>query len=373
MECIVLPHSSIQSGLHKIATTFTRYTTTAKPFRGISNERIDRALSRDVTRQWKTTLPFTYILDYGKSHLGNDNYVPTVATAPPTLLHLGKDVPFTHGWGPIKALGGENQAYGTGDYITRINPEEVAERIAGLRNMTRDLRANGVRWVMPYICAMTLNGDSERRTGFWDFYDHWDAYRTLGLCPKPQADPMQWLQQYPDGRPYQYYKYDYPAQYYPAFKTNHRFAACWRSEGWPNLALRSRPIRCQVRLRRSLRRQWPLPTLPLPALPQRVPEVPGTAILSETSRRTLRNHILADVKFPERGDTLLEAERNRFWCNTTREQLATLKSVGTEELGREFIVFPNGGDPKAIQRSLPIPTSSCSKSHTATTGPTQAR
>jgi len=27
--------------------------------------------------------------------------------------------------------------------------------------------------------------------------------------------------------------------------------------------------------------------------------------------------------------------------------------VGTKELGREFIVFPNGGDPKAIQRAMP--------------------
>ncbi len=326
---------------------------TVEPFRGVSDTRIDRALSRDVDKHWTTTLPVTYILDYGRDHLGNADYVPTVATAPPTLLHLGKDVPLNHGWGPIKALGGENQAYGTEEDIVRLSPAEVEERIAGLRQMVADLHAGGVRWVTPYVCAMTVNGDPERRTGFWEFYDHWDDYRALGLAPKPAADPLDWLQRSADGRPYFYYRYAYPDEYYPAFKTNHRFAACWRSEGWRTWLCEvvrfSAKCDCDgvfVDNGRSQRCQCPRCLQAFQAYLQEH--------YSSAQAKTLFGFdSFADAAFPEKGDTLLEAELNRFWCTTTREQLATLKSLGTKELGQEFIVFPNGGDPKAIQRAMP--------------------
>jgi len=62
---------------------------------------------------------------------------------------------------------------------------------------------------------MTLNGDPNRRSGFWEFYDHWDSYRSLGLAPRPQADPWEWMQRSPDGRLHQYYKYGYPDRFYP--------------------------------------------------------------------------------------------------------------------------------------------------------------
>lgn len=322
-----------------------------RPFQGARGPVIDRAYSRDTSGGWTTSLPFTYVLDYGSKHLGNPDYVPTVATAPPTLLHLGKDVPLNHGWGPVKALGGENQAYGRGDHIDRISPEEVQERIQGLRAMTDALRKKGVRWVTPYICAMTVNGDEKKRTGFWEFYDHWDEYRHLGLCPRPAADPFEWLQRHPDGRPRIYYGYKYPDEYYPPFKTNHRYAACWHTEGWRTwltevvrfaakcghdgvfvdngTSQRCQCARCLVAFRRMLKKRFE---------PQRARQVLGAPI--------------GQAEFPEKTGTDLHAEMIRYWCETIREEMAALKEVGSKELGREFIIFPNGGRPSYIQAAL---------------------
>ena len=323
-----------------------------EPFRGVTGPEIDRTYSRDMAKGWHTTLPFTYVLDYGSKHLGNADYVPMVGTAPPVLLHLGKDVPLNHGWGPVKALGGENQAYGTGTHIERISPAQVRERISGLRKMVDALHKNGVRWVTPYICGMTVNGDHERRTGFWDFYDHWDDYRPLGLGPRPKDDPFNWLQRHPDGTVRQYYRYDYPDEHYPPFKENHRYAACWHSEGWRTwlcevvrfaakcgqdgvfvdnaCSQRCQCDRCLAAFRRYLKMRF----------------------TAERARRLFDSVSLDAIAFPEKKNTPLYAEMNRFWCETVRDELATLKAAGSKELGREFVVFPNGGRPTFIQRGL---------------------
>ncbi len=325
-----------------------------KPFAGIRSPALDKAYERRGGRDWRTSLPFTYVLDYGSKHLGNPDYAPAVATAPPALLHLGKDVPFNHGWGPIQALGGENQAFGFGEHIARISPEQVRERIAGLRAMVEQLHKAGVRWVAPYVCGMTINGDPERRTGFWGFYDHWDDYRPLGLCPRPD-DPVQWLQRTPDGKPRLYYRYNYPEEYYPRFKTNHRLAACWRSDGWRTwlsevvrFAARcgcdgvfvdnACSQRCQCKLCLAAFREH---------LSKRYP--------ADQARRLFGDTPLGQMAWPtkEQRYSPLYAEQQRFWCKTVREQLATLKAVGTKALGREFRVFPNGGRPAWIQRAFP--------------------
>ena len=294
---------------------------TLKPFAGVKSPEIDKAYSRDTAKGWRTSLPFTYVLDYGSKHLGNPAYVPTVATAPPTLLHLGKDVPFNHGWGPVKALGGENQAHGRGDAITRISPDQVRQRIDGLRKMVAALHASGVRWVTPYICGMTVNGDPERRTGFWNFYDHWDAYRPLGLAARPPADPVKWLQRHPDGTRRNYYGYDFTKGFYPPFKVNHRCAACWRSPGWRTwlcevvrfaakcghdgvfvdngCSQRCTCTRCLAAFRAFVRRR----------------HTPAEA------RRLFGNTPIDKLTFPTdraQHGTPLYAEMNRFWCETVR-------------------------------------------------------
>jgi hypothetical protein len=325
---------------------------TLEPFPGVTGPEIDQAYSRDTDEGWRTSLPFTYILDYGSKHLGNPEYVPTVATAPPALLHLGKDVPFNHGWGPIKALGGENQAYGTDEYIARLAPEQVQERIEGLREMANGLHESGVRWVTPYVCGMTLDGDERARTGFWEFYDHWNEYLPLGLAPRPKTDPFEWLQRNPDGTPHQYYRYNYPDEHYPPFKTNHRYAACWRREGWPTwlgevvrFAARcgydgvfvdnANSQRCQCDVCLAAFREY----------------LKGRYTVAE-AQRLFGDTPLDEITFPTGGSGPLVAEMNRFWCETVRQELAALKEVGTKELGREFIVFPNGGRPESIQRGL---------------------
>jgi hypothetical protein len=85
----------------------------------------------------RTVPPFTYILDYGPQHIHSPEYIERIAAAPPTLLHLGKDVPLTHNWGPIQALGGENQAYGKKrpyadeDYTLRLAPGQLQRPLGG--------------------------------------------------------------------------------------------------------------------------------------------------------------------------------------------------------------------------------------------------
>ncbi len=49
-----------------------------------------------------------------------------------------------------------------------------------------NLHAAGVHHVMPYICSVTIGGHHVRRTGFWEFYDHWDEYLEFGLPPRPE-------------------------------------------------------------------------------------------------------------------------------------------------------------------------------------------
>ncbi len=325
---------------------------TRPPYRPLANDTLADALARRDGTQWRTSLPFTYVLDYRTEHVGNSNYVAAVASAPPTLLHLGKDVPFNHGWGPIRAFGGENQAHGSGDAIARLRSDEVATRITALRLMVDQLHAAGVRYVTPYICSMTLNGDPEKRSGFWEFYDHWDEYRCLGLAPRPRQYPRKWLQTTTDGKPRLYYTYD-QADYYPAFKINHRFAACWHTKGWRTWLLEV--VRfvartgCDGVFVDNGHSQKSFSPAVLAAFRTHL----KNRYSAEQARKLLGINDLDTAVFPDhRAATLAACELHRFWCATTREQMATIKTVGSQTLGREFVVFPNGGNAVDLQEGL---------------------
>jgi len=293
-----------------------------------------------------TKAPLTYILDYGREHVGSPAYVEMIAKAPPTLLHLGKDVPFTHSWGPIQALGGENQAYGKRrpyadeDFIRRLSPDETQQRVADLTKLVADLHRAGVKWVTPYICSMTMGGHPERRAGFWEFYDHWNEYRAFGLRPRPLIDPIQWMQRGPDGAVVFFYKFE--GAFYPSYEPNIRYAACQNNPLWrhwtekvvENVARcgfdgvfvdNAGSLRCHCSFCKEKWRSW----IDARYSPAQRQELFGT-----------EQPELSDGKEPG----LLWAETSRFRCASLAEHLAAIRAAGQRITGRPFVVFPNGGE-----------------------------
>lgn len=293
-----------------------------------------------------TKAPFTYILDYGADHIRSADYIQRISQAPPTLLHLGKDVPFTHNWGPIQALGGENQAFGKRkpyakeDDIRRLSPAETHERIADLTQLASDLHRAGARWVTPYICSMTIGGHPQRRAGFWEFYDAWDEYQAFGLGPRPAADPLQWLQVDANGKPVFFYSFQ--SDFYPPYEPNIRFAACQNHPEWrmwtervvENIARcgfdgvfvdNAGSLRCWCAICREKWRTW-----------------------LDGRYSTAEREALFGAADPEMGEPrqpgLLWAETQRFRCACLQEHLRAIADAGQRITGKRFLVFPNGGE-----------------------------
>ncbi|NOZ19720.1 MAG: hypothetical protein GXP25_01390 [Planctomycetes bacterium] len=307
--------------------------------------------------QCLTSPPFTYVLDYGAQHINSSKYIEHYAPFPPTYLHLGKDVPFTHNWGPIQALGGKNQAYGKKkpyakeDYIRRLSPDEVKQRIADLTKLAKDLHGIGVKWITPYICSMTIGGHAERRTGFWEFYDHWDEYKQFGLGNRPPTDPIQWMQRNPDGS--LKFFYTFKGDFYPPYEPNIRYAACHNNPGWrtwlekvtENIAKcgmdgvfvdNAGSLRCYCPICKKKWREW----------------------ISKRYTDAERKELFGSTE-PEMGNRrepgLLWAETRRFWNSCIAEHMAAIKKAGERISGKPFIVFPNGGErrPENIMQAFP--------------------
>lgn len=293
-----------------------------------------------------TKTPFTYILDYGPDHINSPAYIERISAAPPTLLHLGKDVPFTHNWGPIEALGGENQAYGKRkpyakeDYIRRLSLDDTRRRMAELTKLAADLHEAGVRWATPYLCSMTIGGHPERRAGFWEFFDHWDEYSSFGLGPKPATDPIGWLQRTPDGKPF--FFYGFQGDFYPAYEPNIRYAVCQNQPEWrqwtekvvENIARcgfdgvfvdNAGSLRCHCSTCRRKWRAW----------------IDGR-YTAEDRRKLL------GTESPELGDGkqagLLWAETHRFRSACLKDHLKVIADAGRGVTEKPFLVFPNGGE-----------------------------
>lgn len=171
----------------------------------------------------RTSLPATYIIDYATNHLKDRGFVSRVAQAPPQLLHLGHDVPFTGHWGPRAVplpVKDESQ-------YRQLTPEETRARFRGLKDMVRDLHRAGVDLIFPYIDSQQMGGDLEKRLGFWEFYDAWDKYRAFGIPRRPADDPAEWLQHDPDGRIH----FNNPAAY-PSYEPQFFYAPCPNNRHW---------------------------------------------------------------------------------------------------------------------------------------------
>ena len=145
-----------------------------------------------------TTPPIVYTINYSGEYFKDPEYIKQFEAAPPDLLHIGKAVPITHHWGPIRLYQGENQYTGgpghtlSWENIALVEPEALAERIETIRQTLNRYHRIGIREITPYISYHTLAGDHEKRLGFWEFYDKWEAYaRWAG--PQPPHDPFDWL------------------------------------------------------------------------------------------------------------------------------------------------------------------------------------
>lgn len=104
------------------------------------------------------------------------------------------------GWAYQKDDPKQKPAAATGP--TFFTPEEYARRLAEAK-AEHDYRVGqlGVHGTCPYVCAIKIDGDHDKRLGFWAFYDRWENYRPFGFGPKPDVDPWDWIQLRPiDGR-----------------------------------------------------------------------------------------------------------------------------------------------------------------------------
>lgn len=308
----------------------------------------------------RSQTPLTYIRDYAPGHLADESFFAAIAADAPELLVLGKDAPLHHNWGPVAGTGGENQSFGQGAAIRLLSPVELREKAGRIHTMVARLHASGVRWVMPYICTMTVGGDPERRTGLWEFYDHWDDYAAFGLGPRPQQDPRDWMQRTSDGG----VRFYYPSES-PRYAPNRRWAACIHHPGWRQhlrnvvrLAAEAgydgvymdnnRSTRCYCGYCQAAFRNYI-----------------AARLTPDEIRRDLGVRELKEVRLNPDADpfvleTLVTVDRPaeplrlkpgvnlyhikltwEFWTDSKVELLKELKAIGTRARGAEFHIFAN--------------------------------
>ncbi len=147
------------------------------------------SLSSGGESEWKTSRPITYCIDYQAGHVGNRDYLKKISAAPPDLLHVGEDIPFSRVYGTKDGY--------AGDKFKLLSAAELHPKIADVSTYVDSLHRSGVRWVIPYINNKALFGDHVRRTGFWQVYDQWEQYAEFGFGPRPPEDPVLAQVQYP--------------------------------------------------------------------------------------------------------------------------------------------------------------------------------
>lgn len=182
----------------------------------------------------RTTAPIIYTINYSGQYFRDPDYIEQFRAAPPDLLHVGKAVPISHHWGPIRLFQGENQYTGgpghtlSRENIALLSPAALARRIETLRRTLDRYHAIGIREITPYISYHTLAGDHQKRLGFWKFYDQWAKYaRWAG--PRPKHDPFDWLVVDVRGKFVGGSCGGYSPKYYAPL---HRYRACINHPDW---------------------------------------------------------------------------------------------------------------------------------------------
>ena len=109
------------------------------------------ALSAAGNDSWRTAVPIIYNIDYGDGHVGSPEFLKQIQEAPPQLMHVGEDVPFS-------SVYGTKDGY-AGNRTRDLTPEEVRAKITELKAYVTSLHSAGVEWVIPYINNKTVIGD----------------------------------------------------------------------------------------------------------------------------------------------------------------------------------------------------------------------
>ena len=108
---------------------------------------------------------------------------------------------------------------------TQSEPDEVTEQTERTKRWVKAAHDAGVSIVIPYICNQSIvGGKPEDRTGIWGFWDRWTDY-AADMGPKPEANPIDWMQREPDGSLH----FNYPFRYQP---TSFRWAPCPNNPYW---------------------------------------------------------------------------------------------------------------------------------------------
>ena len=168
--------------------------------------------------------PFTYIIDYYEHVVNAEEIARKLAVAPPTLFHGGHDHAYNFGQGPHAAMGRGGQAE-TPDELD-LTLKETRKRTAQVREWTRQAHESGVRYVIAYVCNQSMFGNPFERKGFWRFWDTWEEYAE-DIGPRPEADPMDWMQREPGGRPH----HNYPLRFSDT-EPKYRYAPCPNNPYW---------------------------------------------------------------------------------------------------------------------------------------------
>jgi len=170
-----------------------------------------------------TQVPYTYVLDRRSPF--SDAFVERYRDGMPYLVEAGQLTPGHPYFGPLCDPGALRRG------VPEPSLEEFLRRYRENRAKAPDavaaVRAGGAGQVLTYICMMTTGGDPVKRTGFWRFYDHWDAFAEFHVPPKPDSDPEDWQQRRADGTPVIAYSRDHPP-YKPMF----RWTNCINHPGW---------------------------------------------------------------------------------------------------------------------------------------------
>ncbi|MFH1741538.1 MAG: beta-galactosidase, partial [bacterium] len=311
---------------------------------------------------YHTSPPATYIIATPLNEAMEASLLESFKNDVPEVIHVGPPtVGLYSAVGPVhEYFDGHHVLYDLADQ------DEVLEKEAEIRGIIERLHKAGVKAVICYLCNQTMAGDTETRLGFWEFYDRWDEYPNLDLGPKPETDPIQWMQRWPDGELH----FTYPKDM-DVFKPGFRYQPCPNNPEWrkfmrtctrriaqlgydgifvDNCILHCYCKHCQKRFNKYLESRYPR---------EQWRELFGTAFGGSYGRAQLFDPERGNAQTPydyeamagplkihpdiAPGDALLWAETQRFWADSIVEQIGELKEESTAARGKPFAIVANWG------------------------------